>query len=492
MRIGLVPLDNRPACVRAPRMLARVAGAELVLPPPEAIAGHQSPGPPAALDEWLRDTAGSLDGLVVAIEQVAGVSSSLGERPTSVTAIRRLEALRDVRRQHPEVQLVASTVARRPDAEPAGEHASALAELDELSDRRSRGEDVTAEISAAEAAIPESVRRQVAAARLAAHMVQLAALDLAADATLDLLVIGTGAMNTTDADLPGSWVTTWQRQLLLGQRVEVLPADVQLGNSLVMRLLNRERSQPVRVGFYSPVPGAEKRPVAEGAVTVARTVLRELRVLGAESAASDVDFVLALHPPPSVDNAPAVSDADPERAAATLADELTRLHALDVPVALADIASGDGGSSTLVERLRSRVDLPRLAGYAAGQTAGDAVASALTQGCAGAAASTDAARAAHELWLLHRLLDDWAYQGKVRERIRRRLTNDTGSSEPTEHSLAAVQVDIERDLSGILAQLPRFTGRYRIVPGSTRLPWRRTDECDFELERLDVPLAERR
>lgn len=490
MRIGLVPLDDRPACVRAPGMLTRVAGAQLVLPPSDAIGGHDRAGSPPAVGEWLRDTAASLDGVVMAIEQVAGVSSAGGGQAGGVAAADRLGVLRRLRRDHPDVQLLASTVAR-PGAASAGEpHAAALAELAELSDRRSRGEDVAAKISAAEAAIPEAVRRDVAAARLAGHMVQLAALDLAADGTLDLLVVGSGS-GTSAADPQRSEVTTWLRQLLLGQRAEVLHADVQLGNCLVMRLLNRERCGPLAVGFYSPVPGAEKRPMAEGA-TVARTVLRGLRVLGAESAASDVDFVLALQPPPAVDRTPPTNDEDSERAAATLADELTRLHALDVPVALADVASPEGGSSTLVERLRSRVELPRLAGYAAGGNPGDAVASALTQGCAGAAAATDDARAAHELWLLRRLLDDWGYQGKVRDRIRRRLANDTGSPEPTEHNLAAVQVEIERDLSGILAQLPRFTGRYRIVPGSARLPWRRTDECDFELERLDVPPAERR
>jgi len=486
VRIGLVPLDNRPACVRAPRMLARIAGAQLVLPPSEAIDGPGGAGSPEALQLWLRDTAASLDGLVVAMEQVAGVSG--GGQRAAVAAMGRLGVLRDVRREHPDLQLLASTVARP--CIVAGPHAPALTELAELNDRHSRGEDVAAKISTAEAAIPETVRGEAAARRLAAHMVQLAALDLVADGTLDLLVVGAGT-GTSGADLQRSWMTTWLRQLLLGQRAELLHADVQLGSTLVMRLLNRERPKPIAVGFYSPVAGAEKRPVAEGA-TVARTVLRQLRVLGAESAASDVDFVLALHPPPPPDRLPATSGEDPERAAATLADELTRLHALNVPVALADIASQDGGSSTLVERLRSRIDLPRLAGYAAGQTAGDAVASALTQGCVRVAASTDDARAAAQLWLLHRLLDDWGYQGKVRDRIRRRLTNDTGSPEPTEANLAAVEADIERDLGGILAQLPRFTGRYRIVPGSTRLPWQRTDECDFELERLDLPPAERR
>ncbi|MDQ3707737.1 MAG: DUF4127 family protein, partial [Actinomycetota bacterium] len=110
MRIGLVPLDNRPACVRTPRMLARITGAQLVLPPSEAIDGPGLAGSPEALHAWLRDTAASLDGLVVAMEQVAGVSG--GGQRAAVAAMGRLGVLRDVRREHPDLQLLASTVAR--------------------------------------------------------------------------------------------------------------------------------------------------------------------------------------------------------------------------------------------------------------------------------------------------------------------------------------------------------------------------------------------
>lgn len=37
MRIGLVPLDERPANVRYPAMIAAIFGVDLVVPPAEAI-----------------------------------------------------------------------------------------------------------------------------------------------------------------------------------------------------------------------------------------------------------------------------------------------------------------------------------------------------------------------------------------------------------------------------------------------------------------------
>lgn len=40
MRIGLLPLDERPVNTHSPRMIARMAGVELVLPPPALLSAQ--------------------------------------------------------------------------------------------------------------------------------------------------------------------------------------------------------------------------------------------------------------------------------------------------------------------------------------------------------------------------------------------------------------------------------------------------------------------
>jgi hypothetical protein len=195
------------------------------------------------------------------------------------------------------------------------------------------------------------------------------------------------------------------------------------------------------------------------------------------------DVVLALHPPPMEET---TVRSDPEHAALELADELVRLHTIGVPAALVDVADGAGG--VLVDRLRSRVDLTRLASYAGGGTAGDAVGAALAHACAWLQRGDADISTVHGELLVRRFVDGWAYKTKVVQRARRRLARERDEPAP----LAEIEAEIERDLTSALSQLPSFSQRFRIVHGSVRLPWQRIDECEFEVERVDVPVAARR
>lgn len=497
MRIGLVPLDDRPRSRRAPAMLARIGGAQLELPPAAAVGGSRT-GSAALLAEWLRDVAGDLDALVVSLDQLAHSGAAYGTDTSTAEAVGRLQLLRSLRRDHPALTLYASThvagmpggaVGVPPDWLP---HSDALDRLSELLGRRADGEDVADLLAAAEAAVPTAVRRQAMTRRLRTHTVNLAALELATDGTVDLLLLGTAGTGAGLALMEKAWVAGWQRQLGTGSAAQLQPGADELVNVLLTRLLNAGAERRPRVGFFCPVPGAEKRPAPGEDGSTARTVLRQVRTLGAELVNSDADFVLTLLPPAGDVAHDLASSQDADGAAALLADEVTRLQAIDVPAAIADVAHREGGDTKLIDRMRSRVSLTDLAGYAAGGTAGDAVGAALVQGCVAHAAASEDAKTAHGLYLLHRFLDDWAYQAKLRGRLRRRLVAETGSPEPAAGELRTVQAQLERDLANTLAQLPRFAGRYRIVPGTTTLPWGRTFDCDFELERIDVPPAERR
>ena len=51
-----------------------------------------------------------------------------------------------------------------------------------------------------------------------------------------------------------------------------------------------------------------------------------------------------------------------------------------------------------------------------------------------------------------------------------------------EENLAQTCAWIEGRLNELIAQLPGFAGRYRIQPGSARLPWKRAFEVDFIVE----------
>ena len=70
MRVGLIPLDERPLNTRYLAMIGAIANAALVLPPPERLSSFRTPALCDALAGWLRDVAGNLDALIVSFEML--------------------------------------------------------------------------------------------------------------------------------------------------------------------------------------------------------------------------------------------------------------------------------------------------------------------------------------------------------------------------------------------------------------------------------------
>jgi hypothetical protein len=134
--------------------------------------------------------------------------------------------------------------------------------------------------------------------------------------------------------------------------------------------------------------------------------------------------------------------------------------------------------------LQGMDDLTALAAYGAWNTAGNTIGSALAQSCAAQFARSDAQRAAQQRFLLHRFIEDWGYQQIVRADLRAWLQQTYGAPDPSAATLAATCARAEQQLGALIAQLPGFAGKYRIAPGSLRLPWGRTFEVDFELSTI--------
>ncbi|MCA9886325.1 MAG: DUF4127 family protein, partial [Anaerolineae bacterium] len=66
MRIGLIPLDERPVNVRYPQMIAEIAGQEIVLPPMEVLSQRRKPANRNALQSWMQSQA--VDAWLVSVD----------------------------------------------------------------------------------------------------------------------------------------------------------------------------------------------------------------------------------------------------------------------------------------------------------------------------------------------------------------------------------------------------------------------------------------
>jgi hypothetical protein len=147
------------------------------------------------------------------------------------------------------------------------------------------------------------------------------------------------------------------------------------------------------------------------------------------------------------------------------------------PVIVADVAYPNGADPVLIELLLQRTPIDKLAAYGAWNTAGNTIGVALAQACVAQAAYSPEQRLAQQRFLLHRFVEDWGYQHLVRSELHAEL----GVSNLPAAEQQQVCAQIEVRLNALIERLPGFAGRWRIAPGSVRLPWQRLFEVDFEL-----------
>jgi hypothetical protein len=464
-RIVLLPLDDRPVNYDQPWWLARAAGFELRRPPREWLGSPLRSADRSRLADWLVDEGRAADGIVVAVDTLGYgglIPSRQGSEPLA-EVVAALEPLRALRAARPDAPILGASVLMRVNRSDSAEeekpywaaHGRNLFRLSYLDDKAAMGDATSeerAELAALSAAVPAEITTDYQFGRARNHAVNQLMLDWAADGVLDYVVIA------QDDTAPYGWNIAEARGLSqaivrkgLTGRASVYPGADEVGSLLVAAIACRSTGRQPRVWpFYSGAAGAdavtayEDRPFGE-------LVKAHLGPLGGSiaDAQDEADLILAvnagveeqgeawlqlaLREPDrvtavsSVGVDPAVIQATRRQMSTVDRDiaEFTRAIGTEVgagrDVAVVDVAFVNGADLAFAERLLADVPVGRLASYAAWNTAGNSLGSALAQGVVRSLARhTEQARdalAAHlELLAVH-LLDDYIYQGVVRSEV---------------------------------------------------------------------------
>jgi hypothetical protein len=500
-RLALLPLDDRPVNYDHPWWLGRAAGIDVVRPPRDWLGSPLRSAARERLADWLRDEAASVDGLVVAIDTLGygGLIPSRQSTAAVEDVVTALEPLRAIRAARPSTPILAFSILMRVNRSNSAEEEKAycatygadLFRLSYLDDKMGRGDaddGETAERDQLAAWVPSEIVADYRAGRARNHRINQLMLEWAGEGVVDYALIG------QDDTAPYGWNIAEARELRrlierdgLAARASVYPGADEVGSLLIAAFACRQAHFAPRVwSRYSGVDGAfaitayEDRPFGE-------LIKAHLGPLGGSLAGSpdDADLVLAV-------NAPGVAQAeawlqlavrDPTRpvvrerggaidAAAVSrvmremttirrdADELARSVAADIAagrmVAVVDVAFVNGADLAFAEDLIARVPLARLAAYAAWNTAGNSLGSALAQGVVRAITCRKeqpvGVLGAHLTLLLIHFLDDYVYQGVVRTEL---LLDDLPS--------LGLGISFERLPDGVLSEVEARLGR-RFAP----------------------------
>jgi len=449
MKILLIPPDVRPQTLAHPVQLARMAGAEVWVPPPEALPRLNDPGDTSLLGAWLRREAPQADALIVCLETLTlgGMIPARRVSDDLDTVLGRLGALQEAGRLNPGLRILAFGVIVRVahDNDPLeekpyyGEWGRELRAYSTAFDRHARhGEAEREALEAATAGVPAHILADWLATRERNRALHLAALDLVRDGVIEHLCL------TLDDTTPYGLAAHDRRlleartdELNVWSQVDLYPGADEVPVTLLARLL-REGIPRVYVQYSGPLGAAagllyEDRRAGE-------LVQAHLRAAGCVQVdhRAEADFILAVNTPgerqANVQPDHATVDTTARHLPAFV-DFLQGSLARGERVSLADIAYPNGAEGRLW-RMMQGLPLARLSGYAAWNTAGNTLGSAVAMG----ALPVRDERARVEA-LFSRLVDDALYQAGVRAQVRAGLHEpspfDLGEQLPRANELVA-------------------------------------------------------
>jgi hypothetical protein len=500
MRIGLIPLDERPVNTRYPAMLARIAGVDFEQPPQDTLSALRKPAQSDRLTAWLKEQAATLDVLIVSVEMLGfgGLIASRITDESSNQILERLNTLREIKYTYPSLSIYGFDLITRISRDDNSfeeplyweNYGSRLYRYSQLLDQQLQGQDVAEEMDNLHAQIPLEHIQDFTSRRLRNHIVNLHTLEMLKDGIFDVLVLSSD--DTSEYGLGSRekrWLTEWvNRSLPDRDRLLMYPGADEVGCVLSARALNAGSGLLPRFNIQYAIPGDEEitAPFEDGPVRV--TVERQVQAIGGTivSQMEEADFIVAVNTPSSAKSPYLIpTEEEYEQRYSSLEPFVKHIQHWTRngnQVIVTDVAYPNGADPAFVEHLRQHVPLDQLAAYGAWNTAGNTIGVALAQGLVTSMAENEEQKRAATHFLIHRFVEDWGYQYSVRSQLHEWLIDHYGVPEISTENIDAARTFIEKELQSQFQELPAFADKWRIVSGSIRLPWHRTFEVDFDLE----------
>ena len=423
MKIGLIPLDDRPPCRLFPVELGAVAGIEVEVPP-KALMGDEE-----GLIGWVKTARAGWDLLIFSADQIAY---------GGLVASRELKLSTDEAKG----RLVKFMSALEPKTIPVWSFASCLKTFPKEKPKlRSRNHKIN----------------------------QLELLQLK-EQKIDLLVIGLDDCRPMSATAFEAAALEKEAGKLKLENFHLYPGLDEIAASLVSRAAWRDNPAGIEVKFF-PTKGKNSLSLYEDR-KIGELLKPHLKLAGGtidKKAPRGKLFISA----PGAQQTEAATQKPRKAGRLPLVKEIKAALEQKQPFALADLVYANGADRSLMELLAQEKLLAKLSGFSAWNTAGNALGSTIAhfllrlKGLEGKIPPL-----AHHKFLLERYLDDWLYQGELRQKAKKQFP------EPGD-SLPWLKEELEKAAKTILKN---FSPRYRLGDLKLSYPWNRYFEIEIEAE----------
>lgn len=495
MKILIVPLDDRPVTYIYPQLVARLAGLEPVVPPRNLMGSLTRS---AHIDELFNFVENTLrhepDCAVIALDSLlyGGLITSRRSNDALKTILARLDRVKKWKELSAKripifcqssIMRISDNYDNTEEKEYWARFGRELFEWSGCMHRLQSGEKVPPGLlQALERRIPADIRQDYLATRFRNFSVNQAALKAVEEGSLEHI--------TFSQDDSGAWglnvgeknrLVALAEQAQLNGKVSVYAGADEVTTSLIARFITQHHGQPKVAVHFSPDGASAVASRYEGQ-DIGTTTVAQLKASGVKfsmgSADSQSDITMIVHGPREKQGdhitLPSLPDLSTIDTSQSVAATLELIETAQSPVMLCDVAYANGGDPMLVEELIKRPELlAKLSAYGGWNTTGNTIGAAIATAVAEYARAKATADSGKEFTggaeykkrcLFTRLVDDWAYQTRVRKEL---------DGEPSTQKLGEL---ISPYVKQVMTAL-NFEPSVRLS-----FPWRRTFEIEIGFE----------
>lgn len=416
----MVPLDDRPCTYRFPEELAKIGGIKLLLPPHAWMGNFNRSGDTSKIAGWVEENFPAVDGAVLSLDMlaygglVASRECTLGSEEIFASVNNLIKKLKAGGNAF--IWAFGSIMRTLPTTGGGLEHI--IPHVKEYYFPKSRKPPKYSK---------EYIDRYLDL-RSEKHATDKRFIDLVAGEHLDCLVCG---LDDTGSGNPGSEEAARLREHASGlditDNLHITCGIDEMAMLLLARAAAMNSGTVPKIAFkYYPEKAADAVPLYEDMklkeIASAQVKLSGGRVAGEK----DADIIIFVHAAMKQKDVPARPNSRiPRKIINDIRDSLLK----GKRAALADVRYANGGDLSLLEGLKGAFPFYNLNSYAAWNTTANTLGTVISHSILRMLSpGGKKSEAAHQAFMLERLLDDGIYQGELRRKARARFKN-TGSAE---------------------------------------------------------------
>ncbi len=378
-RVLLIPLDDRPPCLQKPVELGAIADAEIVTPPRELLGKFTRFGESDKIIEWLKkQDLRKFDAAIVSLDMLAygGLVAMREYETTRITAQKRIDFVREMKRKNPKLPIYGSSVIMRlaPTGNVTNEaYRVKLSRWAEISSEKENAK-LQEEARKLEKEIPAEALMNYKKARERDLAGNLQAIDLAKQGVFDYLIVSQDDAHPTGVHIAErESLIRKVKELKIEGKVPVQPGADEVSMLLMARFFGVDRKYSPRIfPIYSSEESRTKVMPFEDR-KLHETITFHIKSVGATEVSSAADAEILFYA--------FGSRFEPGRAK-TFVDKIERSVKAGKKVMVIDVdpsAKTEGGDPDFSEDLKNRSVFRQLHAYAAWNTAGNMIGTALPQ-----------------------------------------------------------------------------------------------------------------